>query len=255
MPARKGLIGTAHGGTFFLDEIGDCPLDAQAQLLRVMDAGEYQGVGDATVRRVDLRFLGATNRDVSSFRPDFLARFPVCIRLAPLRERREDILLLARHLLLQYTLRDPKKSSELQKRLFRPGIGGRLEPRFSVRFADELLRHPLPLNARELYAIVTASAGESKGENLEWPASVPRAAAATAAMATAASAAGAQSSRGPRAASRTAGADGVPSREDVLACLEREDWNVARAARRLGIHRNALIRLMEKYGIERKPGK
>ncbi|HEY1690532.1 MAG TPA: sigma 54-interacting transcriptional regulator [Polyangiaceae bacterium] len=73
MQARKGRIGTAHGGTFFLDEIGDCPLDAQAQLLRVMDAGEYEGVGEATVRRVDLRFLGATNRDESSFRPDFRA--------------------------------------------------------------------------------------------------------------------------------------------------------------------------------------
>jgi DNA-binding NtrC family response regulator len=231
MQARKGLIGTAHGGTFFLDEVGECPPEAQAQLLRVMDAGEYQGVGEATVRHVDLRFLAATNRDPSWFRPDFFARFPVCIRLPPLRERPEDIPLLARRLL------------------------ARPELRFSVRFVDELLRHPLPLNARELYAIVTASAGESKGEKLEWPASVPKGATATAAMATAASAAGAQSAREPRAASRDAGPGGVPSREELLACLEREDWNVARVARRLGISRDAVNRLIKKYGIERKPAK
>jgi transcriptional regulator with GAF, ATPase, and Fis domain len=65
----------------------------------------------------------------------------------------------------------------------------------------------------------------------------------------------AQSARGPSAASRRAGPGGEPSREEIVACLEREDWNVTRAARRLGKSRDALIRLMKKYGIERKPGK
>jgi DNA-binding NtrC family response regulator len=236
MPARKGLLGTAHRGTFFLDEIGDCPLDAQAQLLRVMDAGEYQSVGEAAARRVDVRFVGATNREDSVFRADFLARFLVRVRLPPLRERREDIPLLARHLLLRHV----GESAELRERFLRPGTGGRPEPRFSGRLVDELVRRPLPLNARELHALLLQAVEASDGDELRWP--------AAAATATAAPAA-----RAPGPPSRDAGPPGVPSRQDVLACLEREEGKVARAARRLGMDRTALYRLMKSYGIDREP--
>jgi DNA-binding NtrC family response regulator len=245
-PARRGLVGTADGGTLFLDEIGDLSLDAQAQLLRVMDAGEYQAVGEAAVRRTDVRFVGATNKDESHFRADFLARFLVRVRLPPLRERREDIALLARDYLLRHAR--VSADSELRERLLRPGTGGRLEPKLGVRLVDELVRLPLPLNARELQGLLLQAvsalqaAGASEGEELRMPATT-----------TTAIASAAQAGRMPRAPSGDAGPSGVPSKEDVLACLEREEWNVARAARRLGMERTALYRLMKSYGIDREP--
>jgi transcriptional regulator with AAA-type ATPase domain len=204
MPARKGLLGTADGGTFFLDEIGDCPLEVQAQLLRVMDQGEYQAVGEATVRHVDVRFVGATNRDESLFREDFLAR----VHLPPLRERREDIPLLARHFLLQQS---PERNVD-------------------ARRMDALLRHPLPANVRDLHKLLQAVEA-SPGDAQPSPAPPAR--------------------RAARAAQGSA-AQGTPSREDILAEMEREEWKVARVARRFGMERTALYRLMKSYGIEPK---
>jgi DNA-binding NtrC family response regulator len=243
MPARKGLLGTADRGTLFLDEIGDCPLDAQAQLLRVMDQGEYQPVGEAVARRVDVRFVGATNRDESFFRTDFLARFRVRVRLPPLRERREDIPLLARHFLLRLLL-DAEAPPERRERLCRKGADGRLEPNMSGRLIDELVRHPLPDNARELDRLLLKAVETSQGDELRLPAGATGAAPSTAPPAP------------PRAVkeAQSAAPPGTPSREEVLACMEREDGKVARVARRLGMERRALYRLMAKYGIERESG-
>jgi DNA-binding NtrC family response regulator len=240
MVARKGLLGTANRGTLFLDEIGDCPLDAQAQLLRVMDQGEYQPVGEAVARRVDVRLVGATNRDESFFRTDFLARFLARVRLPPLRERREDIPLLARHFLLRHA----EKSPEVRERLCRKGADGRLEPNMSGRLIDELVRHPLPLNARELHALLLQAIETTQGDELRLPAGASGTAPSTAPPAPPRAAKEAQSSAPP----------GVPSREDLVACMEREEGNVARVARRLGMERTALYRLLAKYGIERESG-
>ena len=237
MPARKGLLGTADRGTFFLDEIGDCPLDVQAQLLRVMDQGEYQAVGEAVARRVDVRFVGATNRDESLFRPDFLARFLARVRLPPLRERREDIALLARHFLLRHL----GASRELGERFCRKGIGGRLEPNVSARLIDELVRRPLPTNARELDGSLLEAVDTSQGDELQLPTSK-----ATTGLPPEPAAAGAAQSV------RDSARPGVPSREDIVACLEREDGKVARVARRLDVDRTALYRLMKGYGIDRE---
>jgi DNA-binding NtrC family response regulator len=239
-PARKGLLGTADGGTFFLDEIGDCPLDVQAQLLRVMDRGEYQAVGEAVARRVDVRFVGATNRDESVFRPDFLARFPVRVRLPPLRERREDIPLLARHflLLLHAQLSHTQQAPELCARLFRNGIDGCLEPNVSGRLIDALVRDPLPTNARGLHTLLLEAVETSPGDELRLPAAPATSNAPPA----------------PRAAGDASGSapPGVPSRADILAFMEREDGNVARVARRLRMERTKLYRLMKSYGIDPK---
>ena len=237
MPARKGLLGTADRGTLFLDEIGDCPLDVQAQLLRVMDQGEYQAVGEAVARRVDVRFVGATNRDESLFRPDFLARFLARVRLPPLRERREDIPLLARHFLLRHIGQSP----ELRERFCREGLGGRLEPNVSARLIDELVRRPLPLNARELHALLLQAVDTSPGDELQLPTSTATTTTPPEPPASPAARPGRDSARPP----------GAPSREDIMACLEREDGKVARAARRLGVDRTALYRLMKSYGIDR----
>jgi transcriptional regulator with GAF, ATPase, and Fis domain len=106
--AKEGLIASADGGTLFLDEIGEFPIDLQPRLLRVLQDQEVRPVGATSARRVDVRFVAATNRDViemverDAFRRDLLARlneWPIV--LPPLRERREDIGLLVRHFLRQ----------------------------------------------------------------------------------------------------------------------------------------------------------
>jgi DNA-binding NtrC family response regulator len=103
---KIGLIEAANGGTAFFDEIGELPLDLQAKLLRVLQEKEFRPVGSLTARRSDFRIIAATNRDLASevekgtFRRDLFFRLNVInIRLAPLRERKEDIPVLLNHFL------------------------------------------------------------------------------------------------------------------------------------------------------------
>lgn len=102
---KRGLIELANGGTVFFDEIGELPLLLQAKLLRVLEENEVRPVGGTRVRRVDMRFIAATNRNLEervregSFRKDLYYRLAVVqIAVPPLRQRREDIKVLARHL-------------------------------------------------------------------------------------------------------------------------------------------------------------
>ena len=104
--ARSGLVESADGGTLFLDEIGELPHQAQGRLLRVLQEGEIRRVGSTSARRVDIRLIAATHRDLKAlvaagqFREDLFFRIDVMeIRLPPLRERRPDIPELARFLL------------------------------------------------------------------------------------------------------------------------------------------------------------
>src|SRR5580658_9359609 len=104
--AKQGLIEAANGGTAFFDEIGELPLDVQAKLLRVLQEKEFRPLGSLTTRRSDFRIVAATNRDLAkevdkgSFRRDLYFRLNVInIRLAPLRERKEDIPGLINHFL------------------------------------------------------------------------------------------------------------------------------------------------------------
>lgn len=101
--SRKGYFETVNGGTIFLDEIGELPLGTQARLLRVLEAGEYIRVGSSKVQKTDVRVIAATNKDLleythtGRFREDLYYRLnTVPIRVAPLRDRKEDILLLFR---------------------------------------------------------------------------------------------------------------------------------------------------------------
>src|SRR6202043_3636215 len=104
--AKIGLIESANGGTAMFDEIGELPLDLQAKLLRVLQEKEFRPVGSVNTRRSDFRIIAATNRDLvkevekGTFRRDLFFRLNVVnIRLAPLRERREDIPALINHFL------------------------------------------------------------------------------------------------------------------------------------------------------------
>jgi DNA-binding NtrC family response regulator len=227
---RPGLLGEANGSTLFLDEIGEMPPELQAHLLRVLDAGgEYQRLGEATVRTTDVRLVAATNRPSSALKHDFLARLQITITVPGLDARREDIPLLARHLLRRTAASDPA----LAERFFSKN-GGALEPRVSPLLMAELVRHTYTRHVRELQALLWASSASSPRNFLDLTGEV-RALLVPA----------------PSAAERSA----PPTAEEIRACLERCDGSVSRAYRELALSsRDALYRLMKKHGIPVKRG-
>ncbi len=137
---KKGLFEIADGGTLFLDEMGEMPMTLQAKLLRVLQEGTIRAVGATTEKQVDVRIICATNRDLAAevekqrFRQDLYYRLMVFpIKLPPLRERREDIPLLAAHFLKRY-------AEEYRMEL----------PGFSQDASDTLASYNWPGNIREL---------------------------------------------------------------------------------------------------------
>jgi two-component system NtrC family response regulator len=157
---RKGVFETAHGGTVLLDEIGDLPLNAQGLLLRVLQEGEIRRLGESEARRVDVRVLAATHRDLAAmieegaFRRDLYFRLRVgCVVMPPLRERGDDLLRIAERIL---------------DRLQAPA---RLDPKARPR----LLSYAWPGNIRELENVLSVAAALAAGgaigaEHLELPA-------------------------------------------------------------------------------------
>jgi len=120
---RKGLFELAHGGTIFLDEIGEIPVSMQVKLLRVLQEGHIRRVGGSRYIKVDVRLISSTNRDLEeeakkgSFRKDLFYRICVFpITLPPLRERKEDIPLLAAHFLKKLTRKQKRSSARLTPR-------------------------------------------------------------------------------------------------------------------------------------------
>ena len=158
MAARPGVVGAAHGGTLFLDEFGELPPDVQARLLRVLDDGEYHCLGEARARTADLRLIAATNRPPESLRHDVLARFPLRISPPPLQARREDIPLIAAHLLRDIASRD----AELGELIGPAGV-----PDMSTRLVAHLLLHPYQTHVRELEAMLWQSIAARKGRTLD----------------------------------------------------------------------------------------
>lgn len=142
--ARRGLFETANGGTLFLDEIGDMPLGSQAKLLRVVETGEVRPVGSDDVKKVDVRIIAATHRDLrelikhDQFREDLFYRLNVISILVPdLRERPEDIPILIDHFVKKYG-----------EQFGKPNI------RFSKEAINCLMRYPWPGNVRELENVI-----------------------------------------------------------------------------------------------------
>jgi DNA-binding NtrC family response regulator len=161
MPERKGLVGTADLGSLFLDEFAELAPEAQAKLLRVLDAGEYQTLGESRARRSDFRLIATTNRPEETLRPDLLARFDLRLRTPSLSERREDLPLLVRHLVSTMTEARP----DLRDRAF----GARGWPTLSPAFVRDLVRAPFPANVRELRALLWQSVSKATSGPLEWP--------------------------------------------------------------------------------------
>jgi DNA-binding NtrC family response regulator len=162
VPERDGLIGAAHRGSLFLDEFADLPSGAQAHVLRVLDAGEYQRLGESQKRVSDFRLIAATNRPESTLRADLLARFDFRIRVPALAARREDAPLLLCHLFAEVTRDD----ADLRARYaLENGL-----PRLAAGFVRRLVKHPFPANVRELRYLLWRAVAESADDALEWPA-------------------------------------------------------------------------------------
>jgi two-component system, NtrC family, response regulator len=145
--ARKGYLEEAHEGTLFLDEIGEMNIELQAKLLRVIETGEFYRVGDSKVRRVNVRFLAATNKDLEHesasghFRSDLYYRLSVfTISLPALRERKDDIPLFVAHFIRQFSLKTNKPA-----------------PQVSNDFLKALKDHPWKGNIRELKNVIERS--------------------------------------------------------------------------------------------------
>jgi DNA-binding NtrC family response regulator len=169
MPERLGLVGEADGSTLFLDEFAELPQALQAHLLRVLDAGEYQRLGESRPRRADFRLMAATNRPEQMLKEDVLARFGLRLELSGLEQRREDIPLMARHLLRTLARSDPK----LALRYFPNGDPAAC-PRLSLALMEYLVCHRYTTHTRELQALLLHAAFHSPDNTLElWPGEAP----------------------------------------------------------------------------------
>lgn len=167
MAARRGLIGEADGSSLFLDEFGELPIELQARLLRVLDAGEYTRLGDARPRTADIRLIAATNRDPATLKHDVVARFSLRIDLPGLQARKEDIPLLALHLLRRVAENDPL----VAKRLY-PDGDYRLGPRIHMRMVRRLMWHAYTTHVRELEALLWRAIGNATDGPLDLPGSL-----------------------------------------------------------------------------------
>ena len=153
---KAGRVEEAEGGTLFLDEVGDIPMSIQVKLLRFLQFGEFQRVGDNAVRRVDVRLISATNRDLTEmiqnnqFREDFFYRLNVIhISVPPLRNRKEDIPLLIDFFIKRFSEQNNKPIS---------GI--------SADAQDILMKYSYPGNVRELENIIERAVVLARGEQI-----------------------------------------------------------------------------------------
>src|SRR5512139_63586 len=232
---KPGLFEVAEGGTVFLDEIGNISLSIQAKLLRVLQEREFTPVGGTTPKKVDIRIIAATNKDLEkmikeeTFREDLYYRLNIVpITLPGLKERQEDIPMLAMHFLNKY-------AEEMGK-----SIKG-----FTPAAMEKLVRYTWPGNVRELENIIERTIVMSEGEMVQ-PEHLPL-------------------------PSQKADAEiEVPETSDelkeikkqlrekavedvekafILRALERNHWNVTRAAEEVGMLRPNFQAMMRKYGL------
>ena len=229
--AKEGLLETADGGTVLLDEVGDLPAAAQAKLLRVVETREVLRVGGTRARKIDVRFLAATNRDLAAdaasgaFRSDLYYRLNgLTLTIPPLRERPRDIPVLARSFL----------------RGIAPIKGHRRVAEISEGALAWLMAHAWPGNVRELASVVESALLVGDGEvireedlpreRFHAKSTMPR----------------------PSPAARREGPSGSEvERDRFLAALAACGGNQSRAAKKLGVSRKVLIARLDAYGVAR----
>jgi len=234
---REGRFALAHGGTIFLDEVGELPLDLQSKLLRVLQEGEFEPVGSSQTRKVDVRVLAATNRDIESaaragkFREDLYYRLNVFpIQVPPLRERRGDVGSLAAGFAKKFAQR----------------MGRSIQP-----LSDDCIRrleaYRWPGNVRELQNIVERAVITSRDGRLNLDRALPES------VNTVAGAVTNDSSTVQRV--HTAKELEELERNNIIAALKSTEWKVAGengAAQLLGVKPTTLSSRMKALGIERK---
>jgi transcriptional regulator with GAF, ATPase, and Fis domain len=238
---RIGRFELAHGGTIFLDEIGDMPPDLQAKLLRVLQEQEFERLGGSNLIKVDVRVIAATNRDLfrsaseGTFRQDLYYRLNVFpIQLPPLRERREDIPPLVHYFVRRFSLKIGRKIIRIQRETM-----------------ERLMNYSWPGNVRELENVIERAVILSRGSELEvTPGVLPEIAAVASAQAAA-----------PRPAPEEK-SPGAPSpqsidqveRGHILAVLMQTNWRIEGsdgAAALLNLNPSTLRSRMKKLGVQR----
>jgi PAS domain S-box-containing protein len=241
---QVGRFELADGATIFLDEVGDLPLSLQAKLLRVLQEGEFERLGSGKTIKVDVRVIAATNRDLveemqrGSFRPDLYYRLAVYpIGLPPLRERREDIGLLAAVFLRQGSLR----------------LGRFFDP-ISAEVLEALRQYDWPGNVRELQNVIERAAVISTGRRLQLPEGwTPSEVWKPAAYGSVPSMGSLQLDKNDHLPSEECSLDEV-GRNYIVQILQQTGWRVEGpkgAARILGLNPSTLRSRMLKLGIHR----
>ncbi len=230
---KKGLFEEASGGSLFLDEIGDISLSMQSKLLRVLQEKEIKPVGSNETKKIDVRVLAATNRDLKQavkekgFREDLYYRIAVItLSLPPLRDRREDIPSLVEHFLKKYGTLNNKTVKGVHPQAMKL-----------------LLEHGWKGNVRELENVIERAVIISDAPEIT-PAALP------------------SDLVGPEAASLPRSSENMPlreliaqttmmvEREALLRTLDRVRWNKSKACKILGISRGALYNKIRLHGIE-----
>jgi DNA-binding NtrC family response regulator len=245
--SRPGLFREADGGTILLDEIGELPATVQAKLLRVLQEGEVRPVGEEQSIKVDVRIIAATHRDLmqmsaeGKFREDLYYRLKVVhLTIAPLRERLEDLPVLARHFLGEFSRRF--------------GVGPfKLTP----SLLERLNAYHWPGNVRELENAIESVVALSHGNELDLSLlpSSPRAAAPADAHAPTAAATPMAAAAAAAPGGADAAAFDLKARMDayergmIVSALEAARGNRSLAARQLGINRATLHGKLRKYGL------
>ncbi|HEY8431826.1 MAG TPA: sigma-54 dependent transcriptional regulator, partial [Sandaracinaceae bacterium] len=232
---RAGLFREADSGTLFIDELAELPLESQAKLLRALETRRVRGVGDSREVPVDVRIIAATNRDLwtevqeGRFREDLYFRLSVFpIVLPPLRERREDVVPLAEHLL---------------------GRLGGPERTLDDEAKKALEAHDWPGNVRELLNVLRRASLFATGTTIDGPLIRRMLAASVFAQPSA------RAAQAPRPAAAEPPASEPPmrladvERQHIERTLERMGGNITRAATSLGIDRRTLQRKLRSYGI------
>jgi DNA-binding NtrC family response regulator len=224
--SKKGKMELADGGTIFLDEVGDISQELQTKLLRFLQEREFERVGGTKTIHVDLRVIAATNRDLDAalkegrFREDLYYRLNVIpLALPPLRERKEDIPILAEHFLHRFSLETKKSFTGITSQAM-----------------EMLSAYDWPGNVRELANVIERAVVLAKGSNIG-PEDLPLRIAA----------------RGrPITRDRLSYREAVNAsrRELIVNALAESGGNRAEAAKKLGLHRTHLLKLMKGLGIE-----